>query len=61
MRYVANLAAANALKGNLVGNGQCVTLVHEVIAIPSASLWRKGNQVKGSMMLPRNCYRDVRF
>lgn len=48
MPYVANLAAANALKGQLVGNGQCVTFVHEVVSIPGSSLWSKGDAVKGS-------------
>ncbi|WGS50055.1 BPSL0067 family protein [Paraburkholderia sp. D15] len=48
MPYVANLAVANALKGQLVGDGQCVSFVHEVVSIPASSLWNQGDLVKGS-------------
>lgn len=48
MPYIANLAEANGLRGQLVGNGQCVTLVHAVVSTPPASLWHKGDRVKGN-------------
>jgi hypothetical protein len=52
MPYVADLIAADALKGQLVGNGQCVTFIHAAIPTPPSSAWRKGTQVKGAMITP---------
>ena len=51
MPYVANMGKAVSLKGQMVGNGQCVTFVHAVIATPPASLWHRGAKVKGNMAL----------
>ncbi len=51
MSYVANMTAANARKGQLVGNGQCVTLIHAVVSIPPTSAWRRGDKVKDTKLL----------
>ena len=51
MSYVADMKKAVSLKGQLVGNGQCVTFVHAVVPTPPASMWRSGARVKGNMML----------
>jgi hypothetical protein len=48
MPYVANLTTAMGFRGQLVGNGQCVSFVHAVTLIPPASLWHRGEAVKGS-------------
>ena len=48
MAYVADMSKAVSLKGQLVGNGQCVTFVHAVVATPPASLWRQGTKVRGN-------------
>jgi hypothetical protein len=51
MPYVADMRKVNsytqATPRQLVGNGQCVSLIHAVTVIPPASAWRQGTQVKG--------------
>ncbi|MBB5501370.1 BPSL0067 family protein [Paraburkholderia sp. MM5384-R2] len=53
MRYVADTEKADDLinQGHLVGNGQCVTLVHAVVKIPPSSLWKKGDRVQGNVLI----------
>ena len=50
MPYLADMKKANAYVDakTLVGNGQCVTLVHAVTTIPPSSAWQQGVQVKGA-------------
>lgn len=51
MSYVANMAEANSLKGQLVGNGQCVTFVHAVVSIPPSSSWHQGEKVRTANLI----------
>jgi len=37
--------------GKLIGDGQCVTFIHAVVAIPPASVWKKGQRVRGDLSL----------
>jgi hypothetical protein len=45
--YIADMKKATAFKeaGQLVGNGQCVALVHAVAFIPQTSHWQRGGLV----------------
>lgn len=47
MPYIADMKKANDLQQakKLVGNGQCVSLVHAVAVIPPASTWHQGDLV----------------
>jgi hypothetical protein len=53
MPYFADMNRANALvqAKKLVGNGQCVALVHAVTAIPPATTWHQGAAVKDNKAL----------
>jgi len=53
MPYVADLDEANAQIGKMVGDGECVTLTKRVARLPHASLWQKGEKVKGNLLLKR--------
>ncbi|NPT37308.1 BPSL0067 family protein [Paraburkholderia xenovorans] len=46
MSYVADMIEASSLKGQLVGNGQCVTFVHAVVSTPPSSAWHRGENVR---------------
>lgn len=50
MPYIADMKKVNAFQQakQLVGNGQCVSLIHAVTVIPPASLWHQGAQVISS-------------
>lgn len=50
MPYVASITAVNQLvaSSQLVGNGQCVALVHAAIVSPPSSAWHRGEQVIGN-------------
>lgn len=53
MPYIANLTTARSYLGKLVGNGQCVSFIQQVVNIPAASAWRRGTHVRGAAgMLP---------
>lgn len=47
MPYIADMKKANDLQQakKLVGNGQCVALVHAVAVTPPTSLWSQGDSV----------------
>lgn len=47
MPFIADMKKANDLQREkkLIGNGQCVSLVHAVAVIPPASLWHQGDLV----------------
>ncbi len=51
--YGADLDEANAQIGKMVGDGECVTLTKRVARLPHASLWHKGEKVKGNLLLKR--------
>jgi hypothetical protein len=53
MPYSANMRKVNALAQakKLVGNGQCVALIHAVTVIPGASVWHQGSAVKDNKSL----------
>ncbi|MGF6838207.1 hypothetical protein QF001_002074 [Paraburkholderia youngii] len=55
MRYVADTEKADDLinQGHLIGNGQCVTLVHAVVSIPPSSLWKRGDRVQGNFLIAK--------
>lgn len=48
MPYIADMKKANDFvkAKQLVGNGQCVALVHAVTVIPPTGAWRQGDQVQ---------------
>lgn len=50
MPYIADTGKTNALveAKKLVGNGQCVALIHAVANIPATLSWHQGDQVKGN-------------
>jgi hypothetical protein len=50
MPYYANIRKVNALVQDkkLVGDGQCVSLIHAVTVAPGASVWHQGEHVAGS-------------
>lgn len=50
MPYIADTGETNALvqAKKLVGDGQCVALIHAVANIPATLSWRQGEQVKGN-------------
>jgi hypothetical protein len=53
MPYVADMRKANAFvqAKKLVGNGQCVSLIHAVAIVPGASAWHEGALVKDNRNL----------
>jgi hypothetical protein len=53
MRYGADLNEAKAQIGKMVGDGECMTLTKRVARLPHASLWHKGEKVKGNLLLKR--------
>jgi hypothetical protein len=57
MPYVADMRKVTgytqATPRQLVGNGQCVSLIHAVTVIPAASVWHQGAQVKDNKGLLR--------
>ncbi|MBE1159104.1 BPSL0067 family protein [Dyella acidiphila] len=55
MPYIADMRKTISMvqAGKLMGNGQCVSLIHAVTVIPPASTWRRGLQVKNSKNILR--------
>ena len=51
MSYVADMKKVVSPKGQIIGNGQCVTFVHAVVPTPPASRWRSGAKLRGDMTL----------
>lgn len=50
MPYIADMRKLNTLveAKQLVGNGQCVSLIHAVAVVPGATAWHRGDAVKGN-------------